>query len=118
MTNAAEMIAGGGLLLLFHLVVDTRGIGPVTLSSLGALLYLAVVGGVVVYSAYMYLLHHVSSTLATSYAYVNPLVAVGLGVAVGGEHPSLIGLLALLVILVGAGTILLKSPGTETVSHT
>jgi drug/metabolite transporter (DMT)-like permease len=102
------MLAEGGLLLLFHLVEDRRGICQVKLHAVGAMLYLAVIGGVVVYSAYMYLLHHVSSTIATSYAYVNPLVAVGLGVGVGGEHLSLIALLALLVILVGAGSILLK----------
>ena len=108
MTNAAEMIAAGMLLLLFHPFVDRQGSGPVTLSSLLAVLYLAVFGGIIVYSAYMYLLRHVSSALATSYAYMNPVVAVGLGLGLGGEHLSILGLLALIVILVGAGCILLK----------
>ena len=108
MTNAAEMIAAGILLLLFHPLVDRQGSGPVTLSSLMAVLYLAVFGGIIVYSAYMYLLGHVSSALATTYAYVNPIVAVGLGLGLAGEHLSILGLLALMVILVGAGCILLK----------
>jgi len=108
MTNAAEMIAGGTLLLLFHLFVNKQGLGPLTLSSMGAVLYLAIFGGIIVYSAYMYLLHHVSSTLATSYAYVNPVVAVGLGFGLGGEHLGIVALLALVVILVGAGCILLR----------
>ena len=56
----------------------------------------------------MYLLGHVSSALATSYAYVNPVVAVGLGLGLAGEHLSILGLLALIVILAGAGCILLK----------
>jgi len=56
----------------------------------------------------MYLLGHVSSALATSYAYVNPVVAVGLGLGLAGEHFSILGLLALVVILAGAGYILLK----------
>jgi drug/metabolite transporter (DMT)-like permease len=110
MTNAAEMIAGGTLLLLFHLLIERRAPGPVTASSLLAVLYLAIFGGVLVYSAYMYLLSHVSPALATSYAYVNPAVAVGLGIGVAGEHLSMSGLFALVVILVGAGSMLLKRP--------
>jgi drug/metabolite transporter (DMT)-like permease len=39
--------------------------------------------------------------MATSYAYVNPLVAVGLGVALAGEHITLIGVLAMFTILSG-----------------
>ena len=108
MTNAAEMIAAGTLLLLLHPFVERQGSGPLTLSSLLAVLYLAIFGGIIVYSAYMYLLGHVSSALATSYAYVNPVVAVGLGLGLAGEHLSTLGLLALMVILVGAGCILLK----------
>ncbi len=109
MTNAAEMLAGGTLLLFFHLLVERQQPGLITLSSVGAVLYLAFFGGIIVYSAYVYLLRHVSFPLATSYAYVNPLVAVGFGLGLGGEHPSLTELLALVVILVGAGCILLKS---------
>jgi len=109
MTNAAEMLAGGALLLFFHLLVERQQPGPITLPAIGAILYLAVFGGIIVYSAYVYLLRRISFPLATSYAYVNPLVAVGLGLGLGGERPSLMELLALVVILVGAGCLLLKS---------
>lgn len=109
MTNATEMLAGGTLLLFFHLLVERQQPGPISLASVGAVLYLAVFGGIIVYSAYVYLLRHVSFPLATSYAYVNPLVAVGLGLGLGGERPSITELLALVVILVGAGCLLLKS---------
>ena len=76
-------------------------------------LYLAVFGGIIVYSAYMYLLGHVSSALATSYAYVNPVVAVGLGLGLAGEQVSILGLIALVVILVGASCILLKEQSSR-----
>jgi drug/metabolite transporter (DMT)-like permease len=108
MTNSAEMLAGGTILLFFHLLVERQQPGPIALSSVGAVVYLAVFGGIIVYSAYVFLLRHVSFPLATSYAYVNPLVAVGLGLGMGGERPSLTELLVLVVILVGAGCILLK----------
>jgi drug/metabolite transporter (DMT)-like permease len=47
----------------------------------------------------------VRPSLATSYAYVNPMVAVGLGVIVDGEHITLIGLLAMLIILSGVALV-------------
>ena len=50
-----------------------------------ALLYLTVMGSLVAYSAYMYLLRTVRPTLATSYAYANPIVAVLLGITLGEE---------------------------------
>ena len=57
----------------------------------------------------MYLVSHTSPALATSYAYVNPLVAVLLGVGFGGEHLGTLGWLALVVIL--AGVVLVIWPG-------
>ena len=109
MTNAAEMMAGGTLLFFFHLFMERQQPGAISFSSVVAVLYLAVFGGIIVYSAYVFLLRHVSFPLATSYAYVNPLVAVGLGVGLAGEHLSLTGLLALVVILIGAGCIVFES---------
>lgn len=50
-----------------------------------AFLWLVVLGSLVAFTAYGWLLREVSPALATSYAYVNPLVAVAIGTAVGGE---------------------------------
>jgi len=63
--------------------------------------YLIVGGSLVGFTAYGYLLRNTRPALATSYAYVNPLVAVGLGVALAGEHITLIGVLAMFTILSG-----------------
>jgi drug/metabolite transporter (DMT)-like permease len=67
--------------------------------------YLIIGGSLVAFSAYGYLLRHVRPALATSYAYVNPLVAVSLGVALAGEQITMIGILAMLTILSGVGLV-------------
>jgi len=72
-----------------------------TISSLWAMLFLIIGGSLIAFSAYGYLLRRVRPALATSYAYVNPVVAVGLGVGLAGEHITVIGLLAMLTILSG-----------------
>ena len=51
-----------------------------------ALLYLVVFGSIIAYTAYLYLLSNVSPAAATSYAYVNPVIAVLLGMSLLGEH--------------------------------
>jgi drug/metabolite transporter (DMT)-like permease len=48
--------------------------------------YLVVFGSVVTFTAYSHLLLRTRTAVATSYAYVNPVLAVVLGVLVGGEH--------------------------------
>jgi drug/metabolite transporter (DMT)-like permease len=60
---------------------EARGfdLGDVTASSWLGLAYLVVFGSVVAFSAYAWLLQNASVTLASTYAYVNPVVAVLLG---------------------------------------
>ncbi|WP_246764701.1 EamA family transporter, partial [Cronobacter sakazakii] len=62
--------------------------------------YLALFGSVIAINAYMYLIRNVSPAVATSYAYVNPVVAVLLGTGFGGESLSKIEWIALGVIIV------------------
>lgn len=100
MGSAAEMLTGGALLGLLSLAWGERWAEP-SAASLWALAYLTVFGSLVAYSAYMYLVAHTRPALATSYAYVNPVVAVLLGVGLGGERLSGLGWAALGVILTG-----------------
>ena len=104
MGAAAEMLTGGALLMLLSPLFHERWQVP-TAASLWALGYLIVFGSVLAYSAYMYLVATVRPALATSYAYVNPVVAVLLGVGLGGEHLSPLGWAALAVILAGVGLV-------------
>lgn len=100
MGSAAEMVAGGVLLLLLSAVFREPWHTPST-ASLVALAYLVVFGSLVAYSAYLYLLEHTRPAVATSYAYVNPVVAVILGVGFGGETLTGLGWAALAVIIGG-----------------
>ena len=62
--------------------VDTAGFSP---RSLAAFAYLVVFGSIVAFSAFAWLVRSTAPTVVATYAYVNPLVAVGLGAALGGE---------------------------------
>src|SRR5579864_7055071 len=105
MASAAQMLAGGSMLMILGLSVGERVTSFPALRPLGAMAFLVVGGSLVAFSAYGYLLRRVRPALATSYAYVNPVVAVGLGVALAGEQITLIELLAMLTILSGVGLV-------------
>jgi drug/metabolite transporter (DMT)-like permease len=101
MNSAAQMLAGGLAFMLLAVLFGERmneWPGPDALVAFG---FLIVFGSLIAYTAYNYLLRQVKPALATSYAYVNPVVAMGLGVGLGGEPSSLVGVLASLVVLTG-----------------
>lgn len=107
MGAAAEMLAGGAILFGISLMFgETISHFPSEVA-LWALAYLIVFGSLVAYSAYTYLLSHVRPVLATSYAYVNPVVAVALGVGLAGEQITTIGIIAMAVILVAVALVVL-----------
>lgn len=99
MASAVEMLVGGGVLLLGSLLSGERMEQMPTAAGWGALAYLVVFGSIIAFSAYMYLLANVRPAAATSYAYVNPAVAVMLGVVFAGEHIGLAESLAMAVII-------------------
>lgn len=101
MATAAQMLGGGLFLMLISVVVRENLAEMPSTRSLLALVYLVTVGALVAFSAYMFLLRTVRPTLATSYAYVNPMVAVFLGVLFAGETITAFGLAAMGVILAG-----------------
>jgi drug/metabolite transporter (DMT)-like permease len=89
MRTAAPMLGGGAAMLVVSLCLrEPLAWGAVLRSarSLAALAYLAVFGSLVGFSAYSLLLKHTRPVVATSYAYVNPVIAVVLGVAFAGER--------------------------------
>ncbi len=104
---AAEMLTGGALLMVAGYTANERITDAPSAAAWLGLAYLTVFGSIVAFSAYMYLLDTVRPALATSYAYVNPLVAVVLGLTIGAETLTGEGLLALPLILVGLGLIAL-----------
>lgn len=96
---ASEMLAGGAVLTMMVLVKGESMPVHWAWPAVGAWAYLVVVGSLIGFSAYMYLLANVSNTLASSYAYVNPVIAVLLGAALAHENVALREVLAMVVIL-------------------
>ena len=74
-------------------------------SALIAMAYLILFGSIVAFTAYFFLIRHVRPGLATSYAYVNPVVAVVLGLTLGGEVITGPIFIALPLILLGVGLV-------------
>lgn len=105
MGTAAQMLTGGVLLALLAPAFGERFDQVPDLSSWLALAYLIVFGSLIAFSAYMFLLRTVRPALATSYAYVNPVVAVVLGVTLGNEIVTTQALAALPMILVGVALV-------------
>jgi drug/metabolite transporter (DMT)-like permease len=88
MSTACQMLLGGPLMFLVALARGERLHGPVSGASGAALGYLIVFGSLIAFSAFGFLLKATRPLIATSYAYVNPLVALAIGAALGGEQLS------------------------------
>lgn len=101
MAPAAQMLAGGAVLVLASMASGERIVAPPTWKTLVALLYLIAFGSLIAYSAYLYLLKTVRPALATSYAFVNPLIAMMLGTWLLNEHFGAHELGAMVLILLG-----------------
>ena len=107
MNTAAQMLCASVALLLVGLGTGERLPAHPTLHATLALAYLALFGSIIAFSAYLYVLKHARPALATSYAYVNPPVAVLFGVLLAGEHVGSFDLAGMAIILLGVGVITL-----------
>jgi drug/metabolite transporter (DMT)-like permease len=106
--SGTQMFAGGLCLLAAGTLVGelTRlDLGHVTQRSLLGCLYLVTFGSLVGFTAYFYLLSHTTAARASTYAYVNPVVAVLLGWAFAHEPLTMRTVLAAAVILAGVAII-------------
>ncbi|MGG5836443.1 drug/metabolite exporter YedA [Huaxiibacter chinensis] len=99
MAGAIEMLAAGIVLLVASTLAGEKLTAMPTLSGFLAVSYLALFGSIIAISSYMFLIRNVSPAVATSYAYVNPVVAVLLGTTFAGEVLSTVEWLALGVII-------------------
>ncbi len=110
-----EMLCGGALLIVAGLVSGEAGavhLDRISLASWLSVLYLIVFGSLIAFSAYVWLLSRVATTAVSTYAYVNPLVAVLLGWAVLGEHITGQTLVAAALIVVAVALILARPPAS------
>ena len=98
---ASEMICGGVVLLVLSLLAGEQPHWPPQPAAVAAWFYLVVFGSLIAFNAYMLLLAKASAGLASSYTFVNPVIAMLLGVAVLDEVVSRFEWLAAFVVLVG-----------------
>lgn len=83
-STAMQMLCGGLSLLVLSIASGEPSrfsVQNVTMQSIFAIVYLIIFGSIIGYSAYLYLLKHVSPSKVSTYAYVNPVVAIFLGSA-------------------------------------
>lgn len=101
MSTAAQMLCGGVAMAIVAVLMGERISEVPPMRATLAVAYLAVFGSIVAFSAYVWLLQHVRPALATSYAYVNPPIAVLLGALLLHERVGWDAVGAMAVILVG-----------------
>ena len=117
MATATQLLVGGAALTVLGPLRGERITEFPPAGAWIALGYLIVFGSIVTYTAYIYLLRNVRPALATSYAYVNPVVAVVLGVTLGAEVLTGPALIALPMILTGVGLVLVAGRGDRGRTH-
>jgi drug/metabolite transporter (DMT)-like permease len=101
--TAAQQMLCGGMLLLFVGVgtgeLRRLHLGSISMLSLASFIYLVIIGAVVGYTAYIWLLRHCEPAKVATYAYVNPIVAVILGTLFAGETVTMRTLIAAALII-------------------
>lgn len=108
MGSATQMLGGGVLLLLWSLVIGEKLTAAPTTKPLLAMAYLIVFGSFLAFSAYLYLLKTVRPALATSYAYVNPVIAIWLGMVFLNEKITPLEFAAMPLILAAVGLVIAR----------
>jgi drug/metabolite transporter (DMT)-like permease len=89
-TSAMQMLAASATLAVVALCFrEPLAVSQFAPSATLAIAYLVVFGSIVGYSAYLWLLNNVPTTLASTYAYVNPIVALSIGIGLLHEPFSL-----------------------------
>ena len=111
---AQQMVLGGIALCVVGLVVgEGRQLGPESFTprAVSAFVYLLIVGSLIGFVAFTWLMGHVSASLVGTYAYVNPGVAVLVGGLIAGETITLGIVSGMLIILLGVA--LVRSGGAN-----
>jgi drug/metabolite transporter (DMT)-like permease len=109
MITAAQMLAGGVMMLALGLVQGEWRALHFSARSAGALLYLSTLGALGGFVAYTYALRHLPVSLVSLYAYINPVIAVALGVTLMGEPFD--WRMAIAAALVLLGVAIVRHPG-------
>lgn len=110
---ASEMICGGAILLMISQLVGERFHWPPQPVASLAWMYLVVFGSLIAFTAYMTLLARTGVVLATSYSFVNPVIALLLGVGLGGEVVTHQEWLAAGIVVIGVVTLVVGKQNSQ-----
>lgn len=114
MATAFHMLGGCITLLVLSFIAGEQLSSMPSLPSTMAFLFLSLPGTLVAFSAYVYLVDTVTPGLATSYAYVNPVVAVIFDSILSGVGLQPFGIVAMVVIGVSVVLVMVgKSQGAD-----
>lgn len=108
MLTAMEMLTGGVFLMAMAFVLGEYNgfeVSQVSTLSIAALIYLILFGSFIGFTAYVFLLQVSTPAKVSTYAYVNPIVAIFLGWSLNGEEITLITLAASGIVLAGVAII-------------
>jgi drug/metabolite transporter (DMT)-like permease len=111
-TSTMQMLAASATLVIFALVSGERlAVADFTAPATGAIAYLVVFGSIVGFSAYLWLMNNVATTLASTYAYVNPVVSLAIGIGLLHEPFSWRLAIGAAVILSGVALMIVAPKG-------
>jgi drug/metabolite transporter (DMT)-like permease len=105
MSTAAQMIVAGAVLFTLSVLRGESFPAHPPLRAVVALAHLIFLGSMLAYSALNHLLRTERPALATSYAFVNPVVALALGAAVAHEHVGNTEICAVLLVLLAVALV-------------
>ena len=108
--TSLEMLAGG-LVMLPMSVFTVHGFSP-SAGSIAGWIYLVIFGSVVGYTAYVWLLANAPLGMVSTYAYVNPVIAISLGVLFRGESVTWRLLIGAVIVVAAVATVVRKEPAT------
>ncbi|MGH7755541.1 MAG: EamA family transporter [Vulcanimicrobiaceae bacterium] len=116
-TSGMQMFVGGIMLsVIAPLAGEHLGAVEFTPTALGALGFLIVFGSLLGYSSYVWLFRNVGTTLASTYAYVNPIVAIAIGGLLLHETLTARTLVGAAVIIAGVGLMIAAAPAKKATS--
>jgi drug/metabolite transporter (DMT)-like permease len=111
--TAIEMLTGGFAMLPFGLFT-LHHFSPSTTSIIGWI-YLVIFGSIIGYTAYVWLLANAPLGLVSTYAYVNPVVAITLGVLFRGESVTWRLLIGAAIVVVAVAAVVRREPPAATI---
>ena len=113
MATAMELLAGGVVLLIMGLLTgeaDRLDLAAISTISWLSFVYLFFFGSIIAFTAYIWLLKNVSASKATTYTYVNPVIAVLLGWLILSEPITPTTIAAMMIIIVAVFIITTQQP--------